>query len=529
VPAHEDRIRDELSTRLNLIEPDLSLIAINYALLNSEGTRGFIDLLARDRHGVLVVIELKRSNSTAREALHEVMKYTELLQREQGIESHNIRAIIISTHWDELRVPFSHFKRGWENEIRGYTLTLAEDQTTPVEVEEVRPLADMPNRGITPVHLIVFGGQSNSLDVIWQESVQTLAEVGADDVLAVEFNNRSDGRSFLYMVIGVMIADDPRTAQLDDLADEIPDDTIEVPEGYALEYRALCHLSWGYNYEQVEIEIAYPDKFGSIQADPHWQLVGVRRTGIFARQADLYPDETLVERIYFRAGHSEIQFNGSSRPANQAHYVNFRNSLARCIGGIEAWRGLFFAWLDEIAAEAPERDVLVHVYNPCDFIGALVHGWPDDVVSYLPSLRAAVDAPQPDGRLLTGTLTWDGNEVNILNAVHSMYAEPFEWVIESHVAIPWEKDLALLTGLGLDYSLFEWSDEYRDGALLTLVDGNLTRTGPDYMSEDGSPMWNSVKPLPDFFQTHAQVVDTVANEFKSVVSFPQPDENEDPF
>src|SRR5689334_10254100 len=127
MPTHEDRIRDLLSTRLDVIEYGLSLIRVNYALPNSEGTRGFIDILARDRHGILVIIELKRSNSTAREALHEVMKYTELMQRERGIENHKIRAIIISTHWDELRVPFSHFKRGWENDIRGYALTLAED------------------------------------------------------------------------------------------------------------------------------------------------------------------------------------------------------------------------------------------------------------------------------------------------------------------------------------------------------------------------------------------------------------------
>jgi hypothetical protein len=66
--VHEDRIRDKLSTRLDLIEASLSLIRVNYALPNSEGTRGFIDILAHDRHGVFVVIELKRNGKTAREA-----------------------------------------------------------------------------------------------------------------------------------------------------------------------------------------------------------------------------------------------------------------------------------------------------------------------------------------------------------------------------------------------------------------------------------------------------------------------------
>jgi RecB family endonuclease NucS len=74
----EDHIRDKLAGRLALIEDELCLIGLNYPLSNSEGTRGFIDIFARDHDGVLVVVELKRSNKTSREALHEVAKYTEL-------------------------------------------------------------------------------------------------------------------------------------------------------------------------------------------------------------------------------------------------------------------------------------------------------------------------------------------------------------------------------------------------------------------------------------------------------------------
>src|SRR4029077_14639089 len=153
-------------------------------------------------------------------------------------------------------------------------------------------------------------------------------------------------------------------------------------------------------------------------------------------------------------------------------------------------------WLNEISAITPDRDILTHVYNPCDFIAALVYGWPNQLNMYLPSLRADVDAPPPDGRRLVGTLTWDGSQTDVLRAVHSIYSEPFEWALERHLIIPWEKDLELLAKLHLDYSLFEWSEDFHDGALLTIVDGKLKRTAPDYMSKVGSPMWTSVKPLP---------------------------------
>ncbi|HEY0226384.1 MAG TPA: endonuclease NucS domain-containing protein, partial [Mycobacterium sp.] len=65
--AGENAIRDELATRLSLIEPGLQHVASNYHLRNSFGADGFVDILARDSTGVFVVIELKKSDSTARQ------------------------------------------------------------------------------------------------------------------------------------------------------------------------------------------------------------------------------------------------------------------------------------------------------------------------------------------------------------------------------------------------------------------------------------------------------------------------------
>lgn len=83
VPS-EANLRDQLVTRLDLIEYGLHDPTSEYLLPNAHGTRGRIDILARDRHGLRVIIEIKRSNKAAREALHEVGKYMELLSREEG-------------------------------------------------------------------------------------------------------------------------------------------------------------------------------------------------------------------------------------------------------------------------------------------------------------------------------------------------------------------------------------------------------------------------------------------------------------
>jgi RecB family endonuclease NucS len=104
----EAAIRDEIAARPGLVEVGLTTIAKNYHLPNSDGTRGFIDVLARDRHSLFVVIEVKRSDSTAREAIHEVLKYCELLRAQRGLRSDQVRAIIASSKWRELLVRFPH-------------------------------------------------------------------------------------------------------------------------------------------------------------------------------------------------------------------------------------------------------------------------------------------------------------------------------------------------------------------------------------------------------------------------------------
>jgi hypothetical protein len=61
------------------------LVEANHRLPNDAGDQGFIDILARDRLNNLVIIELKRSDPSAREALFEMLKYLPLSVRLHGV------------------------------------------------------------------------------------------------------------------------------------------------------------------------------------------------------------------------------------------------------------------------------------------------------------------------------------------------------------------------------------------------------------------------------------------------------------
>src|SRR5439155_21858295 len=105
----EDKIRDFLAEHLELLEAGLVLVEKEYRLPNPLGAGGKIDLVARDPFGHIVIIEIKRSDQAARQALNEVHKYTALFRTLQGLDETRVRVMVVSTEWHELLVPFSEY------------------------------------------------------------------------------------------------------------------------------------------------------------------------------------------------------------------------------------------------------------------------------------------------------------------------------------------------------------------------------------------------------------------------------------
>ena len=70
-------MRGLVARNIGALECDLVLIDKERFIPNSAGTRGFIDLLARDGADNLVLGELKCSDAAARESIHEVLKDVE--------------------------------------------------------------------------------------------------------------------------------------------------------------------------------------------------------------------------------------------------------------------------------------------------------------------------------------------------------------------------------------------------------------------------------------------------------------------
>lgn len=117
----EHIIRDWLAAHPEFIEKGLQVVGKEHYLFDEMGSSGFIDILCKDLYNNFVIVEIKRSDSAARQTFTEVFKYAELIQNRYNARNSEIRIIIISTHWNEIIRAFSHICFKSRFAVQGFT------------------------------------------------------------------------------------------------------------------------------------------------------------------------------------------------------------------------------------------------------------------------------------------------------------------------------------------------------------------------------------------------------------------------
>lgn len=457
MPPYEHVLRDALAQRLDLLEPGLRLVDCEFPLPNAVGTRGSIDILARDQHNLWVVIELKRSNEAAGRALHEVAKYTELLCREKHISPDRIRAIIVSTIWPELLVPVSHMARNWTHDLRGYHLKLHDDGSLS-HADRVDLLPRASEHNVSPIHVMYFFNTPEERDTAWSAITKLAGEVGAHDLLAANFQRVAEldkvvAAYGLYLAIGKV--------DLSLAAPEIrgPYDGPEpFTDRYPAEYQTLCHITS--RVLGATMESAVPGTLRNISGDPRWVIEGYRGAGALGG-AGAHEDRDLFKALVGDdVGQAQIKFEGAANPQVHNRWTSFREEAQTSLAGNADWGLLVPAWLGKVAEDPAVNDVVLDVYNPCDFVGALYHGWPDNLQRFIPLLIGGAAREDGTGSAIVGGLYWDGwGGLDIGDRITSVYPEPADWLVGNYGGLKWLHDSVLIKELGLRYMLIEYSGQ----------------------------------------------------------------------
>lgn len=140
----EYAFRDHVAGNLAELEDGLTLIKKEYEIENRDGADGRLDILALDTLDHVVVIELKRSDNSARATLHELSKYITLLIQRDRVPREMIRCIVVSTNWNELLLPLSYFATTAGVHIRALNAVRKDDGTLGYREKVLVPIRVLP-------------------------------------------------------------------------------------------------------------------------------------------------------------------------------------------------------------------------------------------------------------------------------------------------------------------------------------------------------------------------------------------------
>jgi hypothetical protein len=447
---------------------------------------------------------VKRSDSTAREAIHEVLKYCELLRSQRGLRIDQVRAVIASTTWPELLVPFSEMSRVSGYPIEGVELTVDNGFPASLRAERVTPLPVPEERDLSALAVRLEVESVESAVGLWPEIVGRLLDLGVDDALGIVAGNAR--RTVLHVALGTVVGGDPRVPP--PFPDEGED---EAPEGQEGEFRAALQLLTGVSNGQL----VGPERLSRIMVSNQLRVLQVLRTGRFEEQIDLVDDAEAVRLAEGTAGWNQVNVTLTGKPSHALAWRRRRTRLEYALVGNPRWSRLLRRWLDEIEANQRSADVVLHVYNPCDLMAALVHsGLGGDLEQLIPKLEGALDLPGDDGRLLVGTLTWDGTSASTaVSAIEGVYPEAMDWGMARASGAVWETDLELLEALGLHYDLFEFTPGEADDTASRLDerDGALGRE-----PASAGMAWPGSQPFPDWLK-EADVEELLAEYRSSMI------------
>lgn len=474
----ESRYRDYLAKHLDLIERGLTLIEAEMSLPNLQGARGFVDLVARDRFGVLVLVEIKRSDSAARSAMHELFKYMALFRQNHGLDKHQVRCMLLSTTWHELLVPFSELLHSAPFEVTGRELLIGVDGK-PSETREVTPLDSVGAITICPKHNVLLYRTPDSRLRDVERVAATMSDAGVEDYFLIHLDH--DGSNphvvtpySLYVVLGELSSGQRETIQRE-RDQRWRDDDVDVESeptdlAHDDDDEAMDASRWDHEEEvfvwlnaaagTAAVEIGNHDKLRQVLDS--WDVVAFTRSGRFTSTM-IWPDEALVAGAVAEGGRHTTVFTSQVSTANDTAYSRMLKNVDYSLMGAKGWRKQIPRLLQHLRSDTLTTSISIHLFSPCDLLwglAALAVG----KIGYLPAFELVAESEEVGPRIFVGALEWDGEtrispETSMDDIVDG---GPMRYHISRHFGSQWEEEEEYCKCHGLHYEIYEFTSEGAD-------------------------------------------------------------------
>lgn len=441
----EAPLRDLLARQLSVLEPGLTLIEVEQYIPSTIGTRSFIDILARDERGRWVLIELKRSDAAAREAIHEVYKYVDAVREHLGARDDEIRAVVVSTEWKELLLPFSRFVHDTSISVKGVKIVV-DETTNLISKQEIEPLAVTTGRILSPWHEVsLYKSEKRLAEGIASYDASCKAKGVHDYIMLAmkapeefyEASVMSTARALNSIRGGT---GEPTGEEIRDTAskmDRMDHMIYFVPQlKSAEEYLDIIRSNDQSLYEEVEefsdsmegdellsslqeyaldahpkvdrdyFEIGYPAKFRNKLLDEEgWRIEQIHRRGAFARN-EVLSDETIVGEIAGEAGTSGQRLKRSILLSDRAEFTQLLKDVSECLPNNPVWIGMIRDQLEEARNDFPDGTADASIYSPSTGVLTIFFAVKQETgVLYVPTYSLAIHDKGELCRMYVGELS----------------------------------------------------------------------------------------------------------------------------
>ncbi len=491
---YEDQIRDNLALDLSVFGLDLVLIEKEHYLPAAKTTKSFIDILAKDNKNNYVIIEVKRSKQTEREAIHEIYKYTEAIKDKYKLSPGEVWSIIVSTDWEELFIPFSAFVNESKNTVFGFKLVV-DGNYKPTSITKVIPCKTSNGRLFSSVHDCNQYKNQVNLDFGVQSHVKVLKEKNIEDYVllilkASPFDKIKHAENFKDTINHInqqFLKDDELIDFPENIEDQIdeykfmiycafrrltkdeyfkilsgdPEKLIETRSYIednitdedeivtALEATILNSLEPRFYSDYGEI--GYSGKFMKfISSEEPWEILEIKRSTSLAANV-LLTDEKIISEIEGDTGLNNITFDDQCNLSHKAKYNEIKARVTNTLKFNKVWQNDIKAFFEQID-KMEDGELEVHIFSPNNILLTIIRMAIEGISDWLPKYVIKV----ANGNNITcfmGTFDWNKREPKFKEIVEKYFDNepkkillPMMWVGEYI-----ESNSDILEDLGLSY------------------------------------------------------------------------------
>jgi len=359
----ETTIRDFLATNLQLISNDFILIEKEYKLHNHAGSKGYIDILAKDTFGNFVIIEIKRSKASSRETIQEIIKYVGLLKQNFKARDSEIKIVILSTDWSELLIPFSELCYQTTLDVTGFKLILNSSKQ-PVGKEPVRPIKTGAKRQIARQSILPLFRTEEKRQQCIQYLESRCKLIGIEDFLMIQINSGENTNPAINNRFALCFAFQSMTTEMylniiskANTEMDMQEDEFEDHDEFISYLEDLLLVSLEINRYCDTLETGTPEKLNSVLGMEGWIASSIQRFGIF-KTDPRYSDEQLLTELRGLDGSNEIMYNNFGELSQTDRFNEIREN---CVAPLKYNK----IWANHITGIF---NYIEHINQPCRFV-----------------------------------------------------------------------------------------------------------------------------------------------------------------